>query len=111
VAEVASGGAVEMDAAATAVDGDGSTDDVAVGDGCDAGDIDGTTWTTGVATGSSDEVDASAVAPDVEAAARGVTGWIETYLPSQIIRRGAYRQRVKNRLSWAVVSFLFGFMS
>ena len=41
----------------------------------------------------------------------GVTGWMETNRPSQIIRLGAYRQGVKNRRNWATVSFVFGFMS
>ena len=41
----------------------------------------------------------------------GVTGWIETKRPSQIIRFGAYRQDVKKRRNWPTVSFVFGFMS
>lgn len=38
-------------------------------------------------------------------------GWIETYRPSQTIALGAYFHGVKKRLSWAVVSFVFGAMS
>ena len=38
-------------------------------------------------------------------------GWIETYRPSQTIFMGAYFHGVKKRLSWAVVSFVFGAMS
>lgn len=39
------------------------------------------------------------------------TGWIDTNLPSQIIRFGAYRHDVKNRESWPGVILVFGRMS
>ena len=39
------------------------------------------------------------------------TGWIDTNLPSQIIRFGAYRHDVKNRDSWPGVILVFGRMS
>ena len=50
-------------------------------------------------------------AVDVVVDRLGVTGWIETYRPSQIIRFGAYHHFVKNVRSWLTVSFLFGRMS
>ena len=39
------------------------------------------------------------------------TDWIDTNLPSQIIRFGAYHHDVKNRDSWPGVILVFGRMS
>ena len=54
---------------------------------------------------------ASHAAAVVAADYRIGTGWIDTNLPSQIIRFGAYCHGVKNRDSWPGVIFVFGRMS
>jgi hypothetical protein len=72
-----------------------------------AGDCAAVGTTDGPAAGVANAATFAVVAADY----RIGTGWIDTNLPSQIIRFGAYRHDVKNRDSWPGVILVFGRMS
>lgn len=107
-----SGGFASTGPKAAAVgDGVALGSDVGVAVGSDVGSADGDADGSAVAAAASYSAAAlSFVVVDVDVE-RGVTGWIETYLPSQTIRFGAYHHFVKNFWSWLGVSFVFGRMS